>query len=623
MEKTHVETDVISLNPVNKMSKDGAKIKCRGPLFLSNSFGKVRSRYLREPIGSCHNLCKYGRKHESEHDEKRLTFRRFMDSIALETEQNLVKGPDTKKKMVIKMEPSDTAKVVEQSIQPEKVGISDNSVDTNMLALLSKHRRSVSSPQFILVEDSRRRTGSLAKKIGFFDNSINTVSEVQSPTYRNIESFESKSMEISPRVILPELQDKEINQVKFLNGSKNEKKVDKPMASSMPKSTPVKSIILKQKNSSASTEADSGGNTNIFEEKVLSNPKESNASTTVEMIKEKNIVIRKQSASSKLQSTNQNASPPTRKTNSYATPAIPLNVSTPPIRSISQLNTSRSMNGRMNRDEKSLNNNEVPDVGETKLLKLERTSISSTIPAGGTVSLKARKSRYGILKKSGKTKDDSGDFKEKVIEPKIDGKGLERRKNLSKEPDGQASNYAVCEASENSLNGQIQRKFKRSTASKEENNSRARRAPAVQQPADASSSSYKLKFKRGKVIELRTADSAVPKRLRFKRGRVLGENPSGEVTKRSFRRKRDMGNSNEHNSEARADMLKKANLESKVGMLKYQDAQGKKKIRALFNHMIEETANQLVETRKSKVKALVDAFETVISLQEAKSASTV
>jgi hypothetical protein len=37
--------------------------------------------------------------------------------------------------------------------------------------------------------------------------------------------------------------------------------------------------------------------------------------------------------------------------------------------------------------------------------------------------------------------------------------------------------------------------------------------------------------------------------------------------------------------------------------------------------VIEETASKLVESRKSKVKALVGAFETVISLQDGKPTS--
>ncbi|KAK9097406.1 hypothetical protein Sjap_022903 [Stephania japonica] len=49
-------------------------------------------------------------------------------------------------------------------------------------------------------------------------------------------------------------------------------------------------------------------------------------------------------------------------------------------------------------------------------------------------------------------------------------------------------------------------------------------------------------------------------------------------------------------------------------VLKRQDVQGKKETQA-YNDVIEETASKLVEKRKSKVKALVGAFETVISLE--------
>ncbi|KAL0907159.1 hypothetical protein M5K25_025706 [Dendrobium thyrsiflorum] len=798
MEKAYVEKEISALAPANNMSKDGAKTKCSHAMFRSNSFGYVRSRYLREPTDSCHNLCKYGGKHEPERDEKRLTFRRFMaNRIASETVENLVKGPTAihkTKKKVIKMKPSDTTKVLELNIQPNEVGISDKSVNTNILTALSKHQRAISSPQFILTEDWNQHAGSLGKEIGLSENSINVASEAHSPPGRSMESLEqeilprdseqkigaqveddekallqfkeivetennsnvdsgvlllesksneisqqetekninvdsgalllesksneisqqetekninfdsgalllesksneisqqetekninvdsgvllvgsksneicpqetennvnvdsgvlllgsksneispqetennvnvdsgilllgSKSIEISPQVNLPELPDDEIIHARFLNSSKHKEKVNKPKASSMLKPTHVKSNILKLKNSSASTEADSGRNTNIFEEKVLSNPKEPTTSTALEVIKPKKMVIRKQSASPKLQSNNQNASFPSRKTNSSVTPARSLNVKTPLMMSIPQLNNSRSINGRMNRGEKCLNTNEMPEVWEMKLLKPQGTYISSTIPDHSSVSLKARKSkRHAILKKSGKTKDDNGDFNEKilkVVEPKKDGKGLEPQDKLSKVLDGHASNSAVGEASEHSK-GQNLRKFKR-IASKEEDKRPARRTPAVQQPDDSSSSAYKLKFKRGKVIELRTADSVGPRRLKFRRGRVLGENPSGEVAKRSFRRRRDIGDSNEHNSEAHAVMLKKANLKSKVGMFKYEDAQGKKEFPALFNHVIEETASKLVETRKSKVKALVGAFETVILLQEAKPAS--
>ncbi|KAL6181663.1 hypothetical protein ACLB2K_048313 [Fragaria x ananassa] len=56
-------------------------------------------------------------------------------------------------------------------------------------------------------------------------------------------------------------------------------------------------------------------------------------------------------------------------------------------------------------------------------------------------------------------------------------------------------------------------------------------------------------------------------------------------------------------------------------VLRHQDVKGKKDDQKLLNNVIEETASKLVETRKSKVKALVGAFETVISLQDTRPAA--
>ncbi|KAL5699418.1 hypothetical protein ACHQM5_030327 [Ranunculus cassubicifolius] len=62
----------------------------------------------------------------------------------------------------------------------------------------------------------------------------------------------------------------------------------------------------------------------------------------------------------------------------------------------------------------------------------------------------------------------------------------------------------------------------------------------------------------------------------------------------------------------RGDEEEKAESENVV--LKRQDVQGKKESPA-YNDVIEETASKLVGKRKSKVKALVGAFETVINLE--------
>ena len=86
------------------------------------------------------------------------------------------------------------------------------------------------------------------------------------------------------------------------------------------------------------------------------------------------------------------------------------------------------------------------------------------------------------------------------------------------------------------------------------------------------------------------------------------QNVEGTTTRRrSFRRK-----------ETNKSELAVTKTNSEKVVLRHQNAVGKKEVQSLFNNVIEETASKLVESRKSKVKALVGAFETVISLQDTK-----
>ncbi|XP_060668855.1 uncharacterized protein LOC107431875 [Ziziphus jujuba] len=118
--------------------------------------------------------------------------------------------------------------------------------------------------------------------------------------------------------------------------------------------------------------------------------------------------------------------------------------------------------------------------------------------------------------------------------------------------------------------------------------------------------SSKLKFRRGKVVDMQSENKG-PRSLKFRRGKVLAENPNVKLDarRRSFKR-RDGVDDN------RTETI----LEKVV--LKHQDLQGKKQEQGMFNNVIEETASKLVETQKSKVKALVNACEMVISLQDSK-----
>nr|GEX11377.1 hypothetical protein [Tanacetum cinerariifolium] len=115
---------------------------------------------------------------------------------------------------------------------------------------------------------------------------------------------------------------------------------------------------------------------------------------------------------------------------------------------------------------------------------------------------------------------------------------------------------------------------------------------------DKDDKGVKLKFRRGKVLEIHQSENNDSKnghkddkgvKLKFIRGKVL------EI----------------HQSE---------NNDSKNGrksvFLKHQGEQERKDAHGLWNNITEETTSKLAKSRKSKVKALVGAFETMIYLSK-------
>ncbi|XP_047959894.1 uncharacterized protein LOC125205121 [Salvia hispanica] len=142
-----------------------------------------------------------------------------------------------------------------------------------------------------------------------------------------------------------------------------------------------------------------------------------------------------------------------------------------------------------------------------------------------------------------------------------------------------------------------------------ENPKKAVRKNRVVVAGDKHISPVKVKFRMGKVVELQS-DNNTPRKLIFRRARVLG------VEESNLRRKTTK------KAGVTSDMASTGVLPQKV-VLKHQDVQGKKDAQGLLNNVIEETASKLVVSRKSKVKALVGAFETVISLQESKPSTQV
>ncbi|EYU23511.1 hypothetical protein MIMGU_mgv1a009695mg [Erythranthe guttata] len=111
-------------------------------------------------------------------------------------------------------------------------------------------------------------------------------------------------------------------------------------------------------------------------------------------------------------------------------------------------------------------------------------------------------------------------------------------------------------------------------------------------PEETDSSPRKLKFRRGKVLEARNGSE-------------------GSVTEKGLRR---VGSDRE--------FVHKKN-DSAKGSLRRQGIEWKNmNTTGLYNIVIEETASKLVKMRKSKVEALVGAFEKVIKIHDYESSRT-
>ncbi|KAF8408169.1 hypothetical protein HHK36_007311 [Tetracentron sinense] len=300
----------------------------------------------------------------------------------------------------------------------------------------------------------------------------------------------------------------------------------------------------------------------------------------------------------------------------------------------SPLNPSGDLSGRKNSDVKK------------KVLVPPRTSLSPKPSVNRVTSLNARKNLKVVsplknqnrIRKAEPKQPTENEVREKtlyVIEPNTVNKSLEPAQNgtltVQSSPSSSSSHKSSSPSISPSLLSQEEEEHELSEftlseaddsfseldetenenqieTSKVEDNRGARRAAMIH-PEDKDCLPHKLNFRRGKVVDLQSENNG-PRRLRFRQGRVLGENQNGKggTGRRSFRRRREVvdGDSNDTSEKV---------------VLRHQDVHGKKDAQGLFNNVIEETASKLVETRKSKVKALVGAFETVISLQESNSTS--
>lgn len=592
-----METAITLVTPENIMCDGKMEQNATGNGIPSYSLSplrsdkKVQSRYLKPSMASCHDNCKYGKKHDYEAASQNFrTFRK----------KNVVREGKKKQEATPNGEERRMRTVAKPRMETESKPENDFSdkLDFSKAKTPALTKKSITPAEKKILVTSRGNKRNQEKSLNLDDE--NKTEEIERRTPLQPQSSSEKPNVINLANLSPESEaDASQNPGSGMENTestvsepissvastemkqKSPPSVEKPHAIKKKAPLPLKrvdvtarsAILLKAKaplirsisHLKSSRSQIARRNQEKKATKSFGSLKSGSlASKPLNSLKTKAPMLRTISARRSQEKIGEGA----------ARPANAFKMKILPVRSASQLKP--SVNARGNQESRRTNNLHTSNIEERKVLKPLPASFSPKAPLEVVSSLK-----FGELRNV-KTKHKVGGANAKTSE----ATDLDR-------------NYEV-EDSETVTN-----ESSKEDVSKVENERGSRRSSAAR-PGDSTSTPYKLKFRQGKVMDLR-CDSYGARRLWFRVGKVAGEKPDDNnlAWRRSFRKKKDISDSDSN----------LANSEAQSVVLKHQEAEKKKDAQALLNQVIEETASKLVDVRKSKVKALVGAFETVMSRQ--------
>ncbi|XP_058727420.1 uncharacterized protein LOC131598867 [Vicia villosa] len=519
---------------------------------------KVVPRYLRASTGSCHDRCKYGGNHSIDPKERRsIPDRATRKQLYHQTRGESIGG------MVAKSRLSVDSKLTKMStdVLKESADSKPRKMSTVVLkeAVGSKARTSDS-----LEAKNRKKTSSVEVKPSLVSKSLNSPStsqEISSSIDKEMQLLKTPSKSISK----VESISKPTSQVKTSSKSTVVPVEAVPKSILKKVENPSKSIS-KVKTSSKFTSKTEGTSSHLrssngTEMKLLTKPSSSLSSIRGATNKGSNeIKTEKKVASFK-------ASPRKLKVPIKALSSPRASIKHKNLKIVSPLKNQKAatkveLEEHENpRNQKTLTNveleeNKIHEVKEKTLYVIETETENKTLQSNQNA-----------------TYDDDESYLPQLLTPESSSTSVTQ--SISEENQDE-SEYTTSEYELASLSGnsEIESIINNETLMVD-------KPGKVKEVEDKDSEMAKLKLRKGKVVD-NQSERNTPRKLKFRRAKALEE---------------------------------KANVKEKV-VLRHQDFEDKKDAQGLFNNVIEETASKLVEARKSKVKALVGAFETVISLQE-------
>ncbi|XP_019442702.1 PREDICTED: muscle M-line assembly protein unc-89-like isoform X2 [Lupinus angustifolius] len=645
-----------------------------------NSNKKVVSRYLKPSTGSCHDICKYGREQAIGTKNRRsipdrATRKKLYQSSKgghgeiMISVSGLGASVDSKpaNMSLAKLEkPVDSELQISDTSYSKKqespIKSSDNKKQTRNEGLVKKKKTSLVKVKPSLLESgisslARQETSSTAKEVKSSTESASK--KVESPSKSTSRKVKTPSKSTSTKVeTLPKSTSEEVEtpskssleEVETPSKSTLEEmetpskstleEVETPSKSTSEEvETPSKSNSKKVKRPSESTSKKMGTGTPL---KSTSNIKSSSKSTPRVETSSKSTakMVKSPSKSSTLKDNGTELSPKS------VTSLKPISVPG----KITSLNSSESFGGQRNRDIK-MEKVAVPSkAASRKSMKPLMAPLSPKVSPKRVQSINSKKLKS--LKVVSQLKNQQIANARKVVPEELNDEEVEEKTlyviemesvNKTLQSDHNASyndepslpqistpNFASSSKFQPvSQEGQEESEY---TTTKHEEDSVSRnheeymengktlevvvkgkpkpRKGGIVYSEDKDDQMLKLKFRKGRMIENKVENNS-PRKLKFRKTKVYQKaQPKADSQRKTFKRR----------DEACADNTGATPGPEHV-VLRHQDKKDKKGSQGLFNNVIEETASKLAETRKSKVKALVGAFETVISLQDEKPSS--
>lgn len=563
---------------ISKPNEGNSRRNSMGKASFSDSGEKVLPHYLRASTGSCHDFCKYGRKHASEAKERRPIQKRITKPAPDSQSPTVtVTVPERKKTSVVKSDPYPFSK---------------NSFDIPEAEII-KREVSTKSPYVQNVSASSGGQNSVKSEVhsGMQKTAAAKLRTSPRPKPHLSESLKFNTQEVSS-------SSEKVN----VSSKSKETNASSKNAISMKLKSPVKKPLslpdhLGGLSGGRNSDVNTGkkmGQPKVAAKKPLTSPRLSLPSPKASFSPNPSkVAVKKAPASPRLP---------------LASPRVPLSPK-PSICGVASLNS---------RKHKSL---KVVSPLKNQGKKAETEQSKNELKQANNNDLVHEKTLYVIKMETENKSLESDQNANCAVESSLSASPSPSSllpqcipsSSLQNEEDKEQSEYTETDAEddylseseyeesmsvdgEESLGGEHQEKPKKD---------------GMVHSEDKDSESKKLHFRRGKIVDIQS-ESHSPRRLKFRRGRVLGQNQNLKADGRRSFKKRGVD-----------DEMNGSKSGSQKVVLRHQDVQGKKDSQVLFNNVIEQTASKLVETRKSKVKALVGAFETVISLQESKPSANV